>query len=200
MGKEAAAREAYRDALTGQGGYEDTLAQLVSDKAEEMKTLGISKESSLDDILEGYMAQSDEYKDVYGQQISDITTEEDIMRSKTGLSREEEDISGLVKSYEDDYTKRIEDYRKQTGATQEEAIEGVRTAQTAYEEGIEEARSNLDFAFKDLEDAWGGGEGFGASFLSDLTEGYWGDLQTQIDDLYTSYSDEDIDSWYDLGN
>ena len=192
MGKEAKARQDYRDALTGQGGYEDTLAQLVSDKAEEMKTLGISKESSLDDILEGYMAQSDEYKDVYGQQVSDITTEEDIMRSKTGLSRDEEDISGLVEGYEDDYTKRIEDYRKQTGATQEEAIEGVRTAQTAYDEGVGEATQSLDFAFKDLEDAWGGGLTTGTTFLDELTTDYWGDLESDISEI----DQDSISPWW----
>tara|TARA_R100000458_G_C8276707_1_gene252057 strand:- start:1421 stop:2728 length:1308 start_codon:yes stop_codon:yes gene_type:complete len=197
IGREIKAREDYRKAIEGEGGYDDTLEQLVADKAEEMETLNISKESSLDDILKNYMGQSDEYQDVYGQQVSDIKSEEDIMRSKTGLSRQEEDISDLVKGYEDDYTKRIEDYRQQTGATQKDVAEGLRTAQTAYEQGVDETQNILDFAFQDFQDSLGGGEAFGTSFLEDLTEGYWQTLQGEIDDLYSSDNIDDIATWFD---
>jgi len=181
IGKEIKAREDYRESLTGEEGYNETLNDLIRAKEEDMQSLNIDKDTSLDQILDNYMKESDEYQDAFGKQVSDIKLQEDIMKSKTGLSRDEMSISDLAKTYEEDYIDKIDKYRQETGKTQEEAMEDVRQTETTFQTEKDTARSSLDFSLQNIYDELGGGSTGASSFLTELQAGYWDDLYKDVD-------------------
>ena len=142
------ARQTYREASTGGGGYSDMLSELMSTFERGTSELNVDKESALKDLLQEYKTGAVEQRDIYTEDIGESIEAEKGLQASTGLEREDKSISDIVKGYMPDFEKQLESYQLATGATTEDIMGSYGTIKKDWREDV------LDEE-KKVEDAWG---------------------------------------------
>lgn len=195
--QEKDARDIYRDASTEGGGYTDMLNELMSTFERGASELNIDKESALKDLLQEYESGAGEQRELYTEGIGKSIEDEKALQAATGLEREGESISDIVKGYMPDFEKQLESYQQATGDTTEDIMRNYSTLKTDWEEDVLAEERKVEDAWKTFQESIYDPH-MGTDLLTDLLSGeggYYDALEEEIGAI-TDINASNVYDWY----
>ena len=195
--QEKDARDIYRDASTEGGGYTDMLNELMSTFERGASELNIDKESALKDLLQEYESGAEEQRELYTEDIEKSIEDEKALQAATGLEREGESISDIVKGYMPDFEKQLESYQQATGDTTEDIMRNYSTLKTDWEEDVLAEERKVEDAWKTFQESIYDPH-MGTDLLTDLLSGeggYYDALEEEIGAI-TDINASNVYDWY----